>query len=96
MSGYLKQWVMCRDYNIKKYKGNTHYTVNVTDSYGRENSNFFKELQDCYDFVYEVWEQEKPLTDKEVKQNLLNRAILNCIELDKKSGILKGNRDGLD
>ena len=72
-----------RDYSITKYKGNTHYTVNVTDSYGREKGNFFRELQDCCDFVYEVWEQEKPLTEKEIQQNLLNRAILNCIEIDK-------------
>ena len=26
----------------------------------------------------------------------MHKAILNCIELDKKSGILTGNRDGLD
>tara|TARA_R100000234_G_scaffold51549_1_gene30859 strand:+ start:26 stop:277 length:252 start_codon:yes stop_codon:yes gene_type:complete len=74
---------MCRDYSITKHKGNTHYQVYVTDSYGREKGNFFTELQDCYDFVYEVWEQEKPLTDKEVEQNLLSRAILDCIEIDK-------------
>ena len=79
----VQQIINMRDYSIKKYKGNTHYTVNVTDSYGRERSDFFRELQDCYDFVYEVWEQEKPLTYKEIQQNLLSRAILNCIEIDK-------------
>ena len=85
-----------RDYSITKYKGNTHYTVNVTDSFGREKGNFFRELQECYDFVYKVWKQEQPLTDKEIEQNLLSRAIANCIELDKKRGILKENSDGLD
>jgi hypothetical protein len=29
-------------------------------------------------------------------KDLMNKAILNCIEIDKKSGLLKGNRDGLD
>ena len=87
---------MCRDYSIKKYKDNTHYQVYVTDSYGREKGNFFKELQECYDFVYKVWEQEQPLTDKEIEQNLLSRAISNCIKLDKKQGVLKENSDGLD
>ena len=64
-------------------KGNTHYQVYVTDSYGREKCNFFTELQECCDFVYEVWQQEKPLTDKEVKQELLSKAILNCIKLEE-------------
>ena len=72
-----------RNYNITKHKGNTHYQVYVTDSYGREKGNFFTELQECYDFVYKVWEQEQPLTDKEVKQELLNSAILNCIQLEE-------------
>ena len=29
-----------RKYNIVKYKNNTHYTVNVTDSYGQEHTSF--------------------------------------------------------
>tara|TARA_R100000655_G_scaffold5404_1_gene16830 strand:+ start:130 stop:390 length:261 start_codon:yes stop_codon:yes gene_type:complete len=72
-----------RDYNITKHKGNTHYTVNVTDSYGRQKGNFFRELQDCYDFVYSVWKQETPLTNKEVEQDLLGKAIKNCIKLEE-------------
>ena len=76
-----------RDYSITKYKGNTHYTVNVVDSYGREKGSFFRELQDCYDFVYKVWESEKPFTDEEIQQELLSKAIANCIEIDKKNGL---------
>ena len=30
------------------------------------------------------------------QQDLLIKAILNCIELDKKGGLLTGNRDNLD
>ena len=82
---------MCRDYSITKYKGNTHYTVNVTDSFGQEHTNFFSTIEECSKYVYETWENEvkKP-------EDLLSKAIANCIELDKKSGILKENSDGLD
>ena len=82
---------MCRNYNITKYKGNTHYIVNVTDSFGQEYTNFFPTTEECSKYVYEIWENEvkKP-------EDLLSKAITQCIELDKRSGILKGNRDGLD
>ena len=33
-----------RKYNIHKYPNNTHYTVNVTDSFGQEHTNFFKTI----------------------------------------------------
>ena len=75
-----------RDYNIKKYKGNTHYSVNVIDSYGREKGNFFTTLDECYEFVYDVWKHEVPKTEEELQQELLGSAISNCIEIDKKSG----------
>ena len=82
---------MCRDYNITKYKNNTHYTVNVTDSFGKEHTSFFQTRQECGEYVYEVWTNE---VEQEVC--LLDRAISNCVELDKRSGILKENSDGLD
>ena len=71
-----------RDYSIKKYKGNTHYSVNVIDSYGREKGNFFITKTECYKFIYEVWENEVPKTEKELQEELLHRAIVNCIEID--------------
>ena len=76
-----------RDYNIKKYKSNTHYSVNVIDSYGREKSNFFRTLDECYEFVYDVWSNEVPKTDKELQEELLNSAISNCIKLDETNGL---------
>jgi len=72
-----------RDYNITKYKGNTHYSVNVIDSYGREKGNFFTTLDECYEFVYDVWSNEVPKTDKEIQEELLHNAIVNCIQIDK-------------
>ena len=76
-----------RDYNIKKYKGNTHYSVNVIDSYGREKGNFFRTLDECYEFVYDVWSNEVPKTDKELQEELLTSAISNCIKLDETNGL---------
>ena len=76
-----------RDYNIKKYKGNTHYSVNVIDSYGREKGNFFRTLDECYEFVYDVWSNEVPKTDKELQEELLSSAISNCIKLDETNGL---------
>ena len=73
-----------RDYNIKKYEGNTHYSVDVTDSYGREKGSFFKTLDECYEYVYDVWSDEVPKTDKELQEELLNRAIVECINLENK------------
>ena len=78
---------MLRDYSIKKYKNNTHYTVYVTDSYGREKVGFFKTQLECCKFVYDFWLKEKPLTEQEKKDKLLSNAIANCIELDKKLGL---------
>ena len=73
-----------RDYNIKKYEGNTHYSVNVTDSYGREKGSFFVTLDECYEYVYEVWENEVPKTEKELQEELLSRAIVESINLENK------------
>ena len=73
-----------RDYSITKYKGNTHYSVNVTDSYGRQKGSFFRTETECHKYIYEVWENELPKTEKELQEELLNRAIVECINLENK------------
>ena len=85
---------MHRNYNITKYKGNTHYTVNVTDSFGQEHTNFFKTEEECVLYVYQTWENEVDKRNPEME--LLANAIWGCTKLDKKLGRLKGNRDNLD
>jgi hypothetical protein len=58
-----------KDYNIKKLEGNTtHYSVNVTDSYGREEYGFFRTLDECYEYVYDVWKYEVPKTEEELQE----------------------------
>ena len=76
-----------RDYNIKKYKGNTHYSVSVTDSYGRETGSFFRKIYECYEFIYDVWDNEVPKTKQELQEELLGNAIANCIKIDKAYGL---------
>ena len=76
-----------RNYNIKKFKGNTHYSVRVVDTYGREKGNFFRTLDECYEFVYDVWSNEVPKTEKELQEELLSSAISNCIKIDKQNNI---------
>ena len=71
-----------RKYSITKFKGNTHYSVNVTDSYGREKGSFFRTEGECHKFIYEVWENELPKSEEELEQELLHNAVLNCIEID--------------
>ncbi len=71
-----------RKYNIHKYPNNTHYTINVTDSFGQEHTNFFRTTEECSEYVYQVWQNEvkKP-------EDLLSKAIAQCKEIDKRSGI---------
>ena len=81
-----------RKYSITKFKGNTHYSVNVTDSYGREKGSFFRTESECHKFVYEVWDNELPKSEEELQEELLHRAIVNCIKLDEGRGV-KPNLD---
>ena len=89
---------MSRKINISKYQGNTHYTVHVYDSYGQEyHLGYFNKpnsdisLQIIHEEAEEIWANE---VKREV--NLLDKAIAQCIEIDRKFGINKGNSDGLD
>ena len=75
---------MSRKININKYEGNTHYSVSVTDKYGQEHHiGYYKHLytNKLQEKAEEIWSNEtKPEVD------LMSLAILDCIEIDKKSG----------
>ena len=77
MSLSLKLFTM-RKYNITKYKNNTHFTVNVTDSFGQKHGNFFRTTEECNKYVHEVWENEVDNRDEEMDS--LNRAIKWCVD----------------
>jgi len=93
---------MSRKINISIYKDNTHWSVEVEDSYGIKHhvgyssvltESFHKEIMKKAD---KIWSNEvKP------KEDLMAKAIANCIELDKKDNLhftddMGNHRDGLD
>ena len=42
-----------RNYKIEKlHPSNTHYSVRVIDSYGKEYGSFFKTIKECDNYVY--------------------------------------------
>ena len=76
---------MSRKINISKYEGNTHQSVSVTDKYGQEHHiGYYKHL-----YTNKLQEKAEQIWSNEVKQevSLLDKAIANCIELDKKLGL---------
>ena len=80
---------MSRKINISKYEGNTHYSVHVIDSFGTEHHlGYWSELDNSVMLVIEakarvIWENEV-----EPKEDLLGKAIKECIEIDRKAGRL--------
>ena len=80
---------MSRKINISKYEGNTHYSVHVIDSFGTEHHlGYWSELDNSVMLIIEakarvIWENEV-----EPKEDLLGKAIKECIEIDRKAGRL--------
>tara|TARA_R110002012_G_scaffold236552_2_gene410299 strand:+ start:426 stop:668 length:243 start_codon:yes stop_codon:yes gene_type:complete len=74
-----------RQIKINKYKGNTHYNVEVVDSYGTEHHlGYYKHIytNKLEEKAQEIWANEvKPKVD------LMAEAIKECIEIDKENNI---------
>ena len=74
-----------RQIKINKFEGNTHYSVSVIDSYGKEHHlGYYKHI-----YTNKVEEKAQEIWSNEVKpvEDLLAKAIAQCIELDKKCGV---------
>tara|TARA_R100000231_G_scaffold15906_1_gene16905 strand:- start:962 stop:1213 length:252 start_codon:yes stop_codon:yes gene_type:complete len=69
------------------------FKVEVWDRYGKYVCVYEKSVGDASKFIVDWWEKAD---ENKRKDDAMHKAILNCIELDKKAGILTGNRDGLD
>ena len=85
---------MSRKININKYQGNTLFTVHVVDSYGQEHHlGYYKHI-----YTNVIQAEAEEIWSNEVKNepSLLDKAIAQCIQIDEKLGINKGNSDGLD
>ena len=84
-----------RNFKITRNEGEW-YQVKVTDSYGNKYNNYLETASEANDWIYYIWENEKPPLTKEEEMDLLTNAIWGCTKLDEKLGLLKGNRDNLD
>ena len=69
------------------------FKVEAWDNYGKYTCVYEKTREQASDFVMKWWEMSE---ENKKGDELMSKAILNCIELDKKGGLLKGNRDNLD
>ena len=69
------------------------YKVEAWDNYGKYTCVYEKTREQASDFVMKWWEMSE---ENKKGDELMSKAILNCIELDKKGGLLTRNRDNLD
>ena len=76
-----------RDFKITRKKGEL-YNAEVTDSYGNKYQNYFEHAHEANDWIYYIWENEE-WYDKADSEELLEKAILNCKEIDKKNNNLR-------
>ena len=74
-----------RDYTITKKPSKLH-NCKVIDSYGKEYQNYFDTEQECINWIYYIWENEKKFNNQN-SQELLGKAIENCKKLDKNINI---------
>ena len=69
------------------------YKVEAWDNYGKYTCVYEETRENASNFIMNWWEMSE---ENKKKDELMSKAILNCIELDKKGGLLKENKDGLD
>ena len=84
-----------RDYKItqKEMSFGTTHKVEMWDEYGNYSCVYERTVELATERIYDWWEKTK---EREESNKILDKAIRECIEIDKKSGILTGNRDCLD
>ena len=84
-----------RNYKItpEEMSFGTTYKVEMWNKYGMKRTVYERNAIHASRVIYDYWENE----DKEYdKMKSLNKAIKECIEIDRNSGITTKNRDGLD
>ncbi len=74
-----------RDFSITKKKGEW-YDTRVIDSYGNKYQNYFETASEANDWIYYIWENEKPPLTNEEREELLANAIHDCKQIDERSG----------
>ena len=81
-----------RKYNITR-DSDDFFKVEVSDEYGFNTTVYERNILNASKYVIDWWENAD---ERKHTNDLMNKAILNCIEIDKKSGLLTNNRDNLD
>ena len=71
-----------RDFSITKKKGEW-YDARVVDSYGNKYQNYFETASEANDWIYYIWRKEEWFNSAN-SQELLAKAIQNCIEIENK------------
>jgi len=76
---------MAQKINISKYRNNSHYSVSVTDKFGTEHHlgyySDYSKMHDIEDAAKFIWENAV-----EPKENLMGKAIAECIKIDEARG----------
>ena len=71
-----------RDFTITRKEGEW-YNAEVVDSYGNKYQNYFEHAHEANEWIYYVWEKEDWFNSAN-SQELLAKAIQNCIEIENK------------
>ena len=83
---------MRRKYNITK-DCNDFFKVEASDEYGFNTTVYERNILNASKYVIDSWENAD---ERKHTNDLMNKAVKEMIEIDKRSGILTGNRDNLD
>ena len=79
---------------LSEYNTGCHWLkVEMWNDFGMKCTVYEKNVMDASKVIINWWESSEKEFDK---QNLLSKAIKQCNNIDKSSGILTGNYDGLD
>ena len=69
------------------------YKVEVWDNYGKYTCVYEETREQASDFVMNWWEKSE---ENKENDELMHRAMQDMIAIDKKYGVVSGNRDSLD
>ena len=73
-----------RTYSISK-KSNEMWRATCYDSYNKYSENYFETEEQANEWIYWRWENEEWFNSVD-SQDLLNKAIAECVEIDKEKG----------
>jgi hypothetical protein len=74
-----------RSYSISK-KPNEMWRATCYDSYNKYSENYFETEDKANEWIYWRWENEEWFNSVD-SQDLLNKAIAECVEIDKANGL---------